>query len=78
VNPGLVISVIGLLFLILTTMLGLLIRVVQKWTRTEERLNDVIDDVKTLAENSDVRIRWLEEHTWAPRAAPGRRGKVGP
>jgi len=55
---------LGLLFTVLLAMLGLLIRVVRRWTQTEERLAMLTDNVSKLAESSDRRLTWLEQNLW--------------
>jgi uncharacterized membrane protein (DUF106 family) len=58
---------ISLVFTIMCTVLGLLVNVIRKWTLTEERLANLTQDVKTLSENSDRRITWLEQNLWRRR-----------
>jgi hypothetical protein len=62
---SIIIGSIGLMFTILTAMLGLLVKVVVQWTRTESRIADLTQDVKNLTESSDKRITWLEQNLWA-------------
>jgi hypothetical protein len=65
VSESLVISALSLIFVMLSALLGVLIKVVMKWTRTEDRLADLTDDVKRLNESTDRRITWLEQNLWA-------------
>jgi len=55
---------LGLLFTILVAMLGMLIKVVRRWTQTEERLAMLTDNVAKLTESSDRRLTWLEQNLW--------------
>lgn len=62
---------ISVLALLMIPLIGLLIRLVIKWTRTEYRLDTLSDDIKELiAQTRDDRkanndrLRWLEENLW--------------
>lgn len=44
---------ISLVFTIMVAVLGAIIRVTQKWTRTEDKLNGLIEDVKELIKDKD-------------------------
>lgn len=66
-SEGILIPALTLIFLMVSTMLGILIRVVMKWTRTEDRLADLTDDVRKLSEQTDRRITWLEQNLWSGR-----------
>jgi hypothetical protein len=68
----LMISIIGI---IIIPMFGLVIRLIIKWTKLEEqsaRMTQEITDmhaellavIKEDRDNTNLRLRWLEEHLW--------------
>jgi hypothetical protein len=50
---GILISALSLLFTILVILLGFIIRITRKWTQTEDRLDNLIGDVKELIVDKD-------------------------
>jgi hypothetical protein len=64
----LIMTIVGLL---LIPTIGLLVRLVVKWTRTEYRLESLAEDIKELMTQAredrgatNQRLRWLEENVW--------------
>lgn len=54
------ISVVGGMF----TLIVYVIRLSARWGRNEERMTELVTDMKQLTETTDKRLRWLEERTW--------------
>jgi hypothetical protein len=68
---------ISLVFLVFSTGLGVLLRMATRWTRTEDRLADIADDVRQFMaqqaerdRQTNERITWLERNRWGD--PPGR------
>lgn len=64
----LVMTIVGIL---LIPAIGLLIRLVVKWTRTEARIEELSADMRELMTQAredrnatNLRLRWLEERIW--------------
>jgi hypothetical protein len=75
-------AAISLVFVVFSAGLGVLVRVVMKWQRTEDRLTDVAGDLKQLVadvaednRNMNERVLWLERHQWGGPPGPGTRAR---
>lgn len=68
-----IILILSLVFTIMVAVLGAIIRVTQKWTRTEDRLNNLIEDVKELIEDKDKTHTEMLTSMREDRAATDRR-----
>jgi hypothetical protein len=67
---------VSLIALLLIPTIGLLLRLVVKWTRTEYRIESLAEDMKELMRQAgddrkatDHRLRWLEENLWMNRGS---------
>lgn len=76
---GLIIALLTLLFAVLSAALGLLVRAAVRWTKVEDRLADMTQDLTRHIEQSDqvhredraatnARLTYLERNVW-PRAS---------
>lgn len=74
-----VITALSLLFLIMMTGLGLIVRITGRWTKVEDRLQAIADKMDLLIANMDHKVdkvddrldrheRWHDDHPW-PRNA---------
>jgi hypothetical protein len=63
----LLISSIGLVFLVLSAGLGLIIRITVKWTKVEDRLDNVSNSLAALVSDKDRVHRELADHMKADR-----------
>jgi hypothetical protein len=70
-------SAIGLVFAVFSWGLAVLLRMATRWTRTEDRLADIADDVRQFMtqqaerdRKTDDRLTWLERNRWGD--PPGR------
>ena len=60
---------LSLIFTVLSALLGLLIAIIRRWTKAEERLAQLTQDVRDLTQSTDKRITWLEQNLWNRRNA---------
>jgi hypothetical protein len=58
------IAAIGLVFSILTFILGVIIRAVRKFTQVEDRLADVMQDIRDDRAATNSRLTYLERNVW--------------
>lgn len=49
----LLISGLGLIFLVMTAILGMIVKATMKWTKTEDTLTNLVDDVRELIVRKD-------------------------
>jgi hypothetical protein len=78
---GITIASISLCFTILSVTLGMVVRAVRKFTQVEDRLTDVMQDVRDDRAATNERLTWLERNVWpaaagAPDAAAAPRARV--
>lgn len=45
---AIIISLLSLVFVVMSAFLALLVKLVRRWTQTEDNLNNLVDDVKEL------------------------------
>jgi hypothetical protein len=69
------IAAVSLVFTILCVTLGVIIRAVRKFTQVEDRLADVMQDIRDDRAATNERLTYLERNVWpgaakAPSAAP--------
>jgi hypothetical protein len=68
---SLIIAVLSLLFVVLTAILGLMVKVIVRFTRAEDKIVDMADDMRSLVADKDrahdainQRLTWLERRQW--------------
>lgn len=50
---SIIIGALTLIFLVMSAMLGTLVRVVAKWTRTEDKISNLAEDMQDLVKDKD-------------------------
>lgn len=60
-------AMLALAFMVFTAIVGLLIRIVVKWVRTESKVNELAEDMHSMAATMDRRMRFVEEHLMSER-----------
>jgi hypothetical protein len=70
-----VITFLALIFTVLTGIAGLLGRILIRWTRLEDRLGHLAEDVAEDRKATNDRLTYLERFAWP--ATRGRRSLVG-
>lgn len=70
---ALLLTGMGLMFSVLTVLLGLLVRVVRRFTTVENRLTDVMQDVRDDRAATNERLIYLEHYVWPTITQPAGR-----
>lgn len=73
-----IVTLLSLIFAVLTGIGGVLIRILFGWTRTQDRITGLAEDMSQMAEQmredrraTNDRLTWLERNAWP--TARGRR-----
>lgn len=68
---ALIIAGLGLVFAVMSAILGMIVTIVRKFTQSEDRLNELALNSERTQQATERRLRWLEEHVWRERRAGG-------
>lgn len=60
-NTGVIIALLTLLFMVISAILGLLLRAVVKWTRFEDTVTQAIRGMETYRKITDRRLQFIEQ-----------------